>query len=148
MHHRTGVPTNAVVLIAIISAVIVITTGIIFENLYPGQPVLALTYASIFLLILESPISYLIHILTNTSLVLYLKKEGKKIRYFRHLIIPGISTLTLIFAIVVAVYFNLSVPYIYGIYGAMIWIAVILAITIVIRSKYKEKLELIGDFSL
>ena len=148
MHHRTGVPTNAVVLIAIISAVIVITTGIVFENLYPGQPVLALTYASIFLLILESPISYLIHILTNTSLVLYLKKEGKKIRYFRHLIIPGISTLTLIFAIVVAVYFNLSVPYIYGIYGAMVWIAVILAITIVIRTKYKEKLELIGDFSL
>ena len=148
MHHRTGVPTNAVVLIAIISAVIVITTGIVFENLYPGQPVLALTYASIFLLILESPISYLIHILTNTSLVLYLKKEGKKIRYFRHLIIPGISTLTLIFAIVVAVYFNLSVPYIYGIFGAMIWIAVILAITIVIRTKYKEKLELIGDFSL
>ncbi len=148
MHHRTGVPTNAVVLIAIISAVIVIVTGIIFENLYPRNPVLALTYASIFLLILESPISYLIHILTNTSLVLYLKKEGKKIRYFRHLVVPSISTLTLIFAIVVAVYFNLTAPYIYGIYGAIVWIAVILVMTIVIRTKYKEKLELIGDFSL
>lgn len=147
-HHRTGVPTTAVLVVSIISAVVVIVTGLVFEGLYPGQPVLALTYASLFLLILESPVSYLIHSLTNTSLYVYRKKEGKKIHYFKHLVIPTISTALLVFAVVVAVYFNLSAPYIYGIYGALVWIVAMVAITVVVRVKYHKKLDLIGDFSL
>lgn len=147
-HAKTGVPTTAVLVVAVVATVVVVVTGIVFQGLYPGQPVLALTYAALFLLILESPVSYLIHILTNTSLYIYKRKEGKKINYFTHLIVPSISTVLLVFAIVVAVYFNLSAPYIYGIYGAVVWIAVIAGITFVVRTKFKNKLDLLGDFSL
>ncbi|HLH85981.1 MAG TPA: APC family permease [Thermoplasmataceae archaeon] len=147
-HHRTGTPTNAVLLVALISAVVVIATGLVFEGLYPGEPVNALTFASLFLLILESPVAYLIHILTNTSLAVYIKKEKMKLKLFRQLIIPTISTITLIFAIIVAIEFNLSAPYIYGVYGAIIWIAFILGLTLFVRMRHKARLELIGDFSL
>lgn len=147
-HEKTGVPTTAVLIVAVISAVVVIVTGLVFQGLYPGQPVNALTYAALFLLILESPVSYLIHILTNTSLYIYRKKEKKKINYFVHLVVPAISTILLIFAIVVAVYFNLSAPYIYGIYGAIAWISIVVAVTIVVRIRYRKKLDLLGDFSL
>lgn len=147
-HHHTGVPTNAVLVVAVISAIIVIITGLVFQGLYPGQPVTALSYAALFLLILESPVSYLIHILTNTSLYVYKKKQGKKINYIRHLVVPSISTILLIFAIFIAVDYNLSVPYVYGIYGALVWIIITVLVTFVVRKKYNKKLELIGDFSL
>ncbi|MEM3675736.1 MAG: APC family permease [Thermoplasmataceae archaeon] len=147
-HERTGTPTNAVILVTVLSAMVVIATGLVFESLYPGEPVNALTYASLFLLILESPVAYLIHILTNTSLAVYLKKQKIKLKLFRQLVIPSISTISLIFAIVVAVEFNLSAPYVYGIYGAIAWIAVILGVTLFVRIRYKTKLDLIGDFSL
>ena len=146
--HRTGVPRFAILLVASISLVVVITTGLIFEGLYPNDPFSALTYASLFLLILESPISYMIHILTNTSLYRFLKKNGKKVNLFKHVVIPSISTVTLVFAIVVAVYFDLSAPYIYGIYGALIWVVAVIGITAYVSFKKREKLELIGDFSL
>ena len=134
--------------VAILSAIIVIITGLVFQGLYPGQPVTALSYAALFLLILESPVSYLIHIFTNTSLYIYKRKEGKKINYIRHLIVPSISTILLIFAIFIAVDYNLSVPYVYGIYGALVWIIITVVVTLVVRKKYNKKLELIGDFSL
>ncbi len=148
MHHKTGVPTNAVLLVAIVAAVIVVVTGLVFQRLYPNQPVEALSYAALFLLILESPVSYLIHILTNTSLFIYKRKEGRKINYFRHLVVPSISTALLIFAVFIAVDYNLGVPYVYGIYGALVWIIFTLALTILVKKKYNKKLELIGDFSL
>ncbi len=147
-HSRTGVPTTAVLVVAIVASVVVVVTGLVFQGLYPGQPITALTDAALFLLILESPVSYLIHILTNTSLYIYRRKEGKKINYLKHLIVPLISTILLIFAIVVAVYFNLSAPYIYGIYGAIGWITIVVVLTIVVRTRYSEKLNLLGDFSL
>ena len=147
-HQRTGVPTNAVILVATIAAVIVIVTGLVFQGLYPNQPVEALSYAALFLLILESPVSYLIHILTNTSLFIYKRKEGKKISYFRHLVVPSISTALLIFAIFVAVDYNLKAPYIYGIYGALVWLVFTAILTLIVKKRYKKRLELIGDFSL
>ena len=133
---------------AVISTGVVIATGVAFELANPGDPVQALIYASLFLLILESPISYLVHILTNSSLYIYLKKEGKKISLLKHVIIPTISSITLIFAIFIAIDFDLSAPYVYAIYGSIVWIVVIILATVVMRTKFRQKLELIGDFSL
>ena len=133
---------------ASLSAVIVIVTGYVFMYLYPGNIDQALLYGSVFLLILESPIMYLVHILTNTSLFVYLRKNKLKVSYLKHLVIPSVSTITLLFAIVVAVIFNLEAPYIYGVYGSLVWIAVIVAALVVTSVKYKHKLEAIGEFSL
>ena len=147
-HTSSGTPTVAALVVAAISIVIVVATGLVFElYLYRGSPANALLYASLFLLILESPIAYLVHILTNTSLYVYMKRRNK-LSYLRHLIIPSISTITLIFAIVMAVYFDLTPPYIYGIYGALVWIAVIFVAFLIMRTRFKHRLELIGDFSL
>jgi amino acid transporter len=143
-----GVPVYAILFITVISLTIVLATGISFELLYPGQIIDALLYSSVFLLVLESPISYIVHILTNTSLHMYLKKRGEKTHIFRHIIIPGISSITLVGAIIAAVYFDLSAPYIYGIYGALAWIVVIGITVAVMYTKYKKNLENIGDFSL
>ena len=148
LDHRTGVPKIAILIVAAISMVVVISAGLVFERLYPNQPFNALTYASLFLLILESPISYMIHILTNTSLYRFLKKNKKKVSIVKHVLIPAISTVTLLFAIFVAVYFNLSAPYIYGVYGALVWVVAIIGLTLYVSLKRKDKLELIGDFSL
>jgi L-asparagine transporter-like permease len=148
LDHRTGVPKIAILIVAAISMVVVISAGLVFERLYPNQPFNALTYASLFLLILESPISYMIHILTNTSLYRFLKKNNKKVSIVKHVLIPAISTVTLLFAIFVAVYFNLSAPYIYGVYGALVWVVAIIGLTLYVSLKRKDKLELIGDFSL
>ena len=79
---------------------------------------------------------------------MYLRKEGKKISPVRHVIIPTISSITLVFAIVIAIDFDLSAPYVYAIYGSIVWIAVIIVATVVMRTKYRHKLDLIGDFSL
>lgn len=147
-HEKSGTPTAATAVVASVSAVIVIITGYVFMYLYPGNIDNALLYASVFLLILESPIMYLVHILTNTSLFVYLKKNRLKISYLKHLVIPSISTVTLVFAIVVAVLLNLEAPYIYGVYGSLVWIAVILLVLAVTSVKYRHKLEAIGEFSL
>lgn len=147
-HAKSGTPTSATLFVAVLSIFIVVVTGVAFEFLlYPGDPTTALLYGSVFLLILESPIAYLVHILTNTSLFVYMRRKNK-VNYLRHLIVPSISTITLIFAIVIAVEFNLSAPYIYGVYGALAWIIVIFAAYLIMRTKFKHKLELIGDFSL
>ncbi|MEM0140412.1 MAG: APC family permease [Ferroplasma sp.] len=143
-----GVPVYSVIFITVVSLVIVLATGITFELLYPGQIIDALLYSSVFLLVLESPISYIVHILTNTSLHIYLKKIGAKTHIFRHIIIPAISTITLIMAIVAAVYFDLSPPYIYGVYGSLIWIVALIGIVGIIYLKYRQNLEKLGDFSL
>ena len=143
-----GVPVYAVLFITVISMIIVLSTGIAFELLYPGRIIDALLYASVFLLILESPITYIVHILTNTSLYLFLKKNGKKAHVVRHIIIPGISSVTLIGAIIAAIYFDLSAPYIYGVYGSLIWVVVIFATVLVMYTKYKNHLKNLGDFSL
>ena len=145
---RTGTPKKAVTLVYSISVIIVILTGLGFQLLYRGQPVSALVYASLFLLVLESPLAYLIHIFTNTSLYIYLKRTRQKTSFIRHLLVPTASTLSLVFAVFVAIYFNLSVPYIYGVYGALAWILVLLSVTIVMRVRFKNRLDLIGDFSL
>ena len=147
-HPKHGSPTFATLLVAVISTLVVIATGLAFELANPGDPVQALIYASLFLLILESPISYLVHILTNSSLYIYLKKEGKKISLLKHVIIPTVSSITLIFAIFIAIDFDLSAPYVYAIYGSMVWIGVIILATVVMKTKFKQKLDLIGDFSL
>lgn len=145
---KNGTPTVAIALVAVISAVIVIVTGIVFEYLPLGNLDNKLLYASVFLLILESPIMYMVHILTNTSLFVYLRKNGLKVSYLKHLIIPSVSTITLIFAIVVAVYLNLEAPYIYGVYGSLVWIALIFVALLVTEVKYKHKLAELGEFSL
>lgn len=146
--NEKGVPVYSVIFITIVSLIIVLSTGIAFELLYPGQIINALLYASVFLLVLESPITYIVHILTNTSLYLFLKKNGKKAHIVRHIIIPGISSATLIGAIVAAIYFDLSAPYIYGVYGSLIWVIVIFATVLIMYIKYKKHLEKLGDFSL
>ena len=143
-----GVPVYAILFITIVSLAIVLATGISFELLYPGKIIDALLYSSVFLLVLESPISYIVHILTNTSLHLYLKKNGMKTHIFRHIIIPGISSITLIGAIIAAVYFDLSAPYIYGVYGALVWVIVIVLTVAVMFTKYRKNLDNIGDFTL
>ena len=143
-----GVPVYAILFITIISLAIVLATGISFELLYPGKIIDALLYSSVFLLVLESPISYIVHILTNTSLHLYLKKNGMKTHIFRHIVIPGISSITLIGAIIAAVYFDLSAPYIYGVYGALVWVIVIVVTVAVMFTKYRKNLDNIGDFTL
>lgn len=145
---KNGTPSVAIAAVATISSVIVIATGLVFEFLPLGGLDQKLLYASVFLLVLESPIMYLVHILTNTSLFVYLRKNKLKISYIKHLIIPSISTITLIFAIVVAVYLNLEAPYIYGVYGSLVWIAVIFMALVVTEVKYKHKLEALGEFSL
>lgn len=155
IHHRlsdtdkkTGSPVNAIWFVFLISVAIVLATGVGFEFLYPGYPSYALVYASLFLLVLESPMAYLIHIFTNSSLYAYLKANRMKTSILRHIIIPMASTVTLVFAVFVAVYFDLSAPYIYGVYGAFVWILSILFATMVMKIRYREKLELVGDFSL
>lgn len=147
-HKKNGTPTVAIAAVGSISAVIVLVTGFVFMYLYPGNLDQALLYGSVFLLILESPIMYLVHILTNTSLFVYLRRNKLKISYLKHLIIPSISTITLLFAIAVAVYLNLEAPYIYGVYGSLVWIALICVALVVTSVKYKHKLEAIGEFSL
>ncbi|MCL4438642.1 MAG: APC family permease [Candidatus Thermoplasmatota archaeon] len=146
---KTGSPRNAVMFVYIISMIIVVLTGIGFQILYRGEGTTsALVYASLFLLVLESPMAYLIHIMTNTSLYVYLKKNQQKISLMRHIIVPSISTISLIFAVFVAIYFNLSAPYIYGVYGALVWIVVLFSVTVIMRVRFREKLDLVGDFSL
>jgi amino acid transporter len=143
-----GVPVYAILFITIVSLAIVLATGISFELLYPGKIIDALLYSSVFLLVLESPISYIVHILTNTSLHLYLKKNHMKTHIFRHIVIPGISSITLVGAIIAAVYFDLSAPYIYGVYGALVWVVVIAIVVAIMYTKYNKNLDNIGDFSL
>ncbi len=143
-----GVPVYSVIFITVLALAIVLATGITFELLYPGQIIDALLYSSVFLLVLESPISYIVHILTNTSLHIYLKKIGAKTHIVRHIIIPWISTITLLGAIFAAVYFDLSPPYIYGVYGSLVWVIAIAGIVVVIYKRYKKKLDNIGGFSL
>ncbi len=143
-----GVPVYAVIFITVISLIIVISTGLIFEYLYPGQIIGALLYASVFLLVLESPITYIVHILTNTSLYSFLKKNNQKTHFVKHIVIPTISSLTLFGAIFAAVYFDLSAPYIYGVYGSLIWVSAIFITVIVMYTKYRKKLNNLGDFSL
>ncbi|GGM79048.1 amino acid permease [Thermogymnomonas acidicola] len=146
IHAVTGSPTKAIVLVAVLASIITIGTGLAFEA--TSGTVNGLLNASVFLLILESPITYLVHILTNTSLYSFMRKEGKRVSILRHIVIPSVSTLTLVFAVVVAVYLDLSPPYIYGIYGAIAVILAILITTLVVSTKSRRKLELIGDFSL
>ena len=143
-----GVPVYAILFITIVSLAIVLATGISFELLYPGRIISALLYSSVFLLVLESPISYIVHILTNTSLHMYLKKRKMKTHIFRHIIIPGISSITLVGAIIAAVYFDLSAPYIYGVYGALVWVIVIAIVVVIMYTKYNKNLDDIGNFSL
>ncbi len=143
-----GVPVYAVIFITVLALAIVLSTGLAFEYIYPGRPIDALLYASVFLLILESPITYIVHILTNTSLYFFLKKNNQKTHIVRHIIIPGISSITLIAAIVAAVYFDLSAPYIYGVYGSLLWVIAIFAIVIIMYTKYRKNLDNLGDFSL
>ena len=57
---------------------------------------------------------------------MYLRNEGKKISPVKHVIIPTLSSITLVFAIVIAIDFDLSAPYVYAIYGSIVWIAVII----------------------
>lgn len=149
-HQSNGTPTVAIAIVAVASSVIVLVTGFAFMHLYLAQYGLdqSLLYASVFLLVLESPIMYLVHILTNTSLYLYLKKNALKISYMKHLVIPSISTITLLMAIVVAVVLDLQPPYIYGIYGSLAWIVIILLATVITAVRYRHKLEAIGEFSL
>jgi amino acid transporter len=143
-----GVPVYAILFITIVSLAIVLSTGIAFELLYPGQIIDALLYSSVFLLVLESPISYIVHILTNTSLHMYLKKKGMKTHIFRHIIIPSISSITLVAAIIAAVYFDLSAPYIYGVYGSLVWVAIIAITVVVMYTRYRNHLDNLGDFTL
>jgi hypothetical protein len=37
---------------------------------------------------------------------------------------------------------------VYAIYGSIVWIGVMILATVVMRTKYRQKLDLIGDFSL
>jgi hypothetical protein len=79
---------------------------------------------------------------------MYLKKRGMKTHVFRHIIIPGISSITLVGAIIAAVYFDLSAPYIYGVYGSLVWVVVIAITVVVMYTKYRKNLDNLGDFSL
>ena len=77
-----------------------------------------------------------------------LKKRKMKTHIFRHIIIPGISSITLVGAIIAAVYFDLSAPYIYGVYGALVWVIVIAIVVVIMYTKYNKNLDDIGNFSL
>ncbi|MGC8609675.1 MAG: APC family permease, partial [Thermoplasmata archaeon] len=97
---NNGTPTMAMVTLAIISSIIVVASGVSFEYISGLNPMNALLSSSVFLLILEAPIIYIVHILTNSSLYLFMKKRIKMrgVDYLRYLIIPSASTITLIMA--------------------------------------------------
>ncbi|BAB60109.1 amino acid transporter [Thermoplasma volcanium GSS1] len=148
MNRNNGTPTMAMIVLTAISIAIVIGVGAGFEFFGHFSPVNALLTSSVFLLILESPITYIVHILTNTSLYSYMKKRTKmKAKdLFKYLVIPSVSTVTLIAAIVAGIYFNLFL--VDAIYASFALIAIIIISTLVMRAKFKEKLEYLGDFSL
>ncbi len=145
---NNGTPTMAMITLAVISSVIVVVSGISFEYLAGLNPMNALLSSSVFLLILEAPIIYIVHILTNSSLYLFMKKRIKMHRadYIKYLIIPSLSTATLIMAVWAAVFFNFS--FAAAIYASFIVIAIIIISAVIIRSRFKEKLQYLGDFSL
>ncbi|WP_237265305.1 APC family permease [Thermoplasma sp. Kam2015] len=148
INRNNGTPTMSMITLALISMAIVIGVGAGFEFIAKMSPLNALLSSSIFLLILESPITYIVHILTNTSLYRYMKKHTRMnfMNTIRYLLIPSASTATLVVAIVASIYFNLF--YVDAVYASFALIAVIIVSTVIMRFKFKERLEYLGDFSL
>ncbi|KAA8923103.1 APC family permease [Thermoplasma sp.] len=148
INRNNGTPTMSMITLAVISIAIVIGVGAGFEFIARMSPLDALLSSSIFLLILESPITYIVHILTNTSLYSYMKKHTHMgpMNTMKYLVIPSASTATLLAAIVASIYFNLF--YVDAVYASFVLIAIIIISTVVMRVKFKERLEYLGDFSL
>jgi Amino acid transporters len=135
--NKHGVPGNLVWFTAIITIVISIIAGELLGPLMGG----------IFLITSNAFFSYINHMLAAAGIARY--HYGKStFKWFRHLIIPVIVIVALAAAIILAVYPAPSYPLNYAAYVAGAYVIVFFIIYAIVRSKYRERLEKFGDFSL